>query len=136
DHPELDLLAWFDRSDVLLADVSAVVTDFLQTDKPYLLTNPRGLDRTTFDERFPSHRAAYVVDPDLEQLSELLDAAFGDDPLATQRAEMKRAVLGEHPDGPLASFRAALEASVARGRADATRISNTFAYDQPPRRAT
>lgn len=130
DHPELDLLAWFDRSDVLLADISAVVTDFLQTDKPYLVTNPRGLDRATFDARFPSHRAAYVVDPDLATLPGHLDAAFGDDPLAEQRAQMKRAVLGEHPDGPLATFEAALAASVARSRADAARISNTFSYDR------
>ncbi|TVP69504.1 MAG: hypothetical protein EA340_07100 [Nitriliruptor sp.] len=136
DHPELDLLAWFDRSDVLLADVSAVVTDFLQTDKPYLVTNPRGLERVTFDQRFPSHRAAYVVDPDLDELSHHLDAAFGDDPLAEQRAEMKRAVLGEHPDGPLATFEAALAASVARSRADAVRISNTFAYDERAEEST
>ncbi len=129
DHPELDVLAWFDRSDVLLADISAVVTDFLQTDKPYLVTNPRGLERATFDQRFPSHRAAYVVGPELEDLTDHLDAAFGDDPLAQARAVMKRAVLGDHPEGPLATFEAALAASVARSRAEAARITNTFSYD-------
>lgn len=129
DQPDVDLLAWFDRCDVLVSDISAVVTDFLQTDKPYLVTNPRGLEHAEFHARFPSHTAAYVIDLDLAELPALLTAATGEDPQAAARAEMKRRVLGEHPDGPLATFAAALDATVARAEGSAARIRNTFAYD-------
>ncbi len=130
DHPDLDLLDWFDRADVLVSDVSAVVTDFLATDKPYLVTNPRGLEPERFREMFPSHHAAYLLAADLADLSERLAAAFGDDPLAAERAAMKRRVLGEHPDGALASFVAALDAEIARAERDAEHVVNTFAYDR------
>jgi hypothetical protein len=131
DHPELDLLAWFDRSDVLLSDISAVVTDFLATDKPYLVTNPRGLPIERFRESFPSHRAAYVVSQDLHDLDEQLTAALGDDPLAHDRARMKAEVLGDLEDGPFAAFVAALEEAIAWAERDAARVVNTFAYDRP-----
>jgi CDP-glycerol glycerophosphotransferase (TagB/SpsB family) len=129
DQPDLDLLAWFDRSDVLLSDISAVVTDWLHTDKPYLVTNPRGLEVEEFHARFPSHRAAYLVHADLSGLDEGLRAAFGDDPAADERAKMKAAVLGEHPDGPMASFEHALSDVLAWAERDAERVRNTFAYE-------
>jgi hypothetical protein len=130
DHPELDLLAWFDRADVLLSDISAVVTDFLVTDKPYLVTNPRGVDRAEFRRRFPSHHGAYVVAQDLGDLDEHLAAAFGPDPMAGERARMKHRVLGDTPDGALATFVAALERAKADAREQAARVVNTFAYDR------
>ncbi len=130
DHPELDLLAWFDRSDVLLSDISAVVTDYLATDKPYLVTNPRGLDLEEFRARFPSHDAAYVVDADLDNLDEQLTAAFGDDPMAEDRARMKRRVLGDLPDGALAAFSQAIDAELIQAERDAAKVVNTFSYDR------
>lgn len=129
DQPELGLLDWFDRSDVLLSDISAVVTDFLQTDKPYLVTNPRGLELERFHAMFPSHRAAHVVAPDLTGFDEQVDDAFGADRLAADRAEMKRAVLGELPEGPLAAFDAALGEAIALAQRDASRTVNTFSYE-------
>lgn len=129
DQPELDLLDWFDRSDVLLSDISAVVTDFLQTDKPYLVTNPRGLAIEQFHDMFPSHRAAHVVAPDLVGFDDQVADAFGPDTLAADRAEMKLAVLGEHPDGPLAAFEAALDDAINWAERDAGRRVNTFSYE-------
>ncbi len=130
DQPDLDLLDWFDRSDVLLSDISAVVTDFLATDKPYLVTNPRGLDLADFAQRFPSHDAAYVVARDLHDLDDKLAAAFGDDPAAADRARMKRRVLGDTPDGAMAAFIAALDETYAQAERHAERVVNSFAYDR------
>ena len=130
DQPELDLLAWFDRADVLLSDISAVVTDFLATDKPYLVTNPRGLTMDEFRARFPSHDAAYVIDADLSDLDDQLAAAFGDDPLADERQRMKLRVLGDTPDGALPAFAAALDRAVADAAQQARRVVNTFSYDR------
>ena len=129
DHPELDLLDWFDRSDVLLSDISAVVTDFLATDKPYLVTNPRGLTGEEFRARFPSHHAAYVVAEDLGDLDDHLAAAFGEDPLADDRARMRRRVLGDTPDGALPVFVAALERARRDAAAQSARVVNSFAYE-------
>lgn len=130
DHPELDLLAWFDRADVLLSDISAVVTDFLATDKPYLVTNPRGLPIDRFHASFPSHRAADVVSADLGDLDAHLDDAFGPDTLAEDRARVKQEVLGDLEDGPFAAFTAALDEAVAWSERDRSRVVNTFAYDR------
>lgn len=130
DHPELDLLDWFDRSDLLIADISAVVTDWLQTDKPYLVTNPRGLPPDDFRRRFPSHRAAYVVAADLGNLDAQLEEALGSDPLADERRRMKVAVLGEHPDGPFAAFVRALDDVVADAERDAAHVVNTFEHER------
>jgi hypothetical protein len=130
DQPELDLLAWFDRADVLLSDISAVVTDFLATDKPYLVTNPRGLPIERFHASFPSHRAAYVVSPDLSDFDALLDDALGPDTLAAERARMKVEVLGDLEGGPFAAFTRALDEAVAWAERDASRVVNTFAYDR------
>jgi hypothetical protein len=127
DHPDLDLLAWFDRADVLLADVSAVVTDWLHTDKPYLLTNPRGIEVDEFHHRFPSHGAAYLVGPD-EDLAGTLRTALGADPLAADRAAVKRKVLGDHPDGPFASFVVALELVVSEADRDRVSVRTTFSH--------
>ena len=118
EHPDLDLLAWFDRCDVLLADISAVVTDFLHTDKPYLVTNPRGFELEEFHRQFPSHTAAYVVAPDGRDVAPLVGRALADDPLAAARRELKHRVLGEHPNGPLAAFEGALADMVARASDD------------------
>jgi hypothetical protein len=127
DHPKRDLLDWFDRSDVLLADVSAVVTDWLHTDKPYLLTNPRGIEVGEFHHRFPSHGAAYLVDPDGD-LAARVREAIGADPLAADRSRLKRVVLGSHPAGPFASFQAALEDLIAEATRDAAEFRARFSY--------
>ncbi len=129
DHPELDLLDWFDRADVLLSDISAVVTDFLATDKPYLVTNPRRLSHEEFRARFPSHHAAYVVAEDLSDLDQHLSAAFGADPLAEHRADMRRRVLGDTPEGAFPVFVAALERAQRDAAAHAARVVNSFAYE-------
>jgi hypothetical protein len=130
DQPAIDLLAWFDRSDVLLSDISAVVTDFLATDKPYLVTNPRGLSIEQFRASFPSHHAAYVVDQDLSNLDAQLAAATGEDPLAADRAAMKARVLGDLPDGSFAAFTAAIARTSNDAAAHAARVVNTFSYER------
>jgi hypothetical protein len=129
DHPELDLLDWFDRCDLLLADISAVVTDFLHTDKPYLVTNPRALPIEEFHRRFPSHTAAYVVSADGNDVGRWVTEALTDDPLAAARRTLKQAVLGDHAEGPQASFERALDDVVTWAECDRELVRNTFSYD-------
>ena len=51
-------------SDAMVADVSGVVTDFMQSLKPFAMV-ATGDKTDTFRARFPSSRAAYVIEWDL-----------------------------------------------------------------------
>ena len=44
----------FNEADVLISDISSVITDFLASRKPYVVTNPRDLPDDEFRALFPS----------------------------------------------------------------------------------
>jgi hypothetical protein len=103
----------FNHADVLIGDVSGVVTDFLAADKPYAVTNPAGLDADVFRERYPAASAGRLIGPDLSQLDELLDQAGkggAPDPLADERKRLRAHLLGPAEADPLAPFERALDA--------------------------
>lgn len=95
----------FNQSNVLISDISSVVSDFIATGKPYLVTNPGGLAEDDFRAKFPSAAAAYLIGPDCAGLAGIgaLAAGNGDDPLAGERRQLKRYLLG--PDSPDAQTR-------------------------------
>jgi hypothetical protein len=86
----------FNRADMLISDISSVVSDFIASGKPYVVTNPDGLNEDKFRERFPTAAAAYLLDRDCAALSDILAqaAAPGDDGLAEARRELRRYLLG------------------------------------------
>ena len=51
----------FNQADLLISDISSVVSDFLAAGKPYIVTNPEGLDEDEFREKFPTAGAAYLL---------------------------------------------------------------------------
>ena len=102
-------------ADVLITDVSSVGSDFLQTERPVIVTNPAAIPASEFIERFPAQRAAYRIDTAQSVLS-AIDSALGDDPLAPARLALKRLVLGDLPEGPIAAFVAAAERLADRAR--------------------
>ncbi|MFJ9150922.1 hypothetical protein ACIRP7_23335 [Streptomyces sp. NPDC102270] len=105
----------FNHADVLIADVSGVVTDFLAADKPYAVANPAGLDADVFRERYPAAAAGQLIGPDLSGLDELLDRAGGaPDPLAHERGRLRARLLGPAEADPLAPFERALDALLRR----------------------
>jgi hypothetical protein len=112
----------FNEADLLISDISSVVSDFIASGKPYVVTNPDGLDEDVFRERFPTAAAAYLLGPDCAGLPGILSqaAAPGDDRLGEARRELRRYLLG--PDQPDARtrFAAAVEALIERsaGAAD------------------
>jgi hypothetical protein len=95
----------FNQSDLLISDISSVVSDFIATGKPYMVTNPGGLADDDFRAKFPSAAAAYLIGPDCAGLAGIgaLTAGTGDDPLAEDRRKLKRYLLG--PDSPDAQTR-------------------------------
>ena len=82
-------------ANALVADVSGVVTDFMQSLKPFAMV-ATGDKTDTFRARFPTSRSAYVIEWDLSTLDDALDAMLGDDPLAPIRVEHRKYYLGAH----------------------------------------
>jgi hypothetical protein len=85
-------------ADAMVADVSGVVTDFMQSLKPFAMV-ATGNKTDTFRARFPSSVSAYVIEWDLSTLDNALDAMLGDDPLAPTRVERREYYLGGYENG-------------------------------------
>jgi hypothetical protein len=88
-------------ADAMVADVSGVVTDFMQSLKPFAMV-ATGDKTDTFRARFPSSRSAYVIEWDLSTLDDALDHMLGDDPLAPTRVERRGYYLGGYENGEAA----------------------------------
>ncbi|MBO0828214.1 MAG: hypothetical protein J2P24_10590 [Streptosporangiales bacterium] len=111
----------FNQADVLVTDISSVVGDFVQSQKPYLVGNPADIDEDEFRERNPSASAAYLIGSRVDELTGVLDevrgAPVGGDALASRRRDLKTYLLG--PDEPDATtrFADAVAAVVKEGTA-------------------
>jgi hypothetical protein len=106
----------FNHADLLIADVSGVVTDYLATGKQYAVANPAGLAPETFRERYPAGRAGCLIGPDLSGLGEILDqlGSAAADPLAAERLQLRAHLLGPDATDSLAAFARALDDLLAR----------------------
>ncbi|MGA5148663.1 hypothetical protein ACPCSF_27080 [Streptomyces griseoincarnatus] len=113
------LYSCFDVADLLISDVSSVISDFLASGKPYAVTNTGGLTEETFRTRFPTVAAATVLTPDATGVPALLETVRHPekDGLAGERAELRLRLLG--PSEPSSQERFA-EAVRALGAAAAT----------------
>lgn len=105
-RPELTLTDCLARADVLLSDISSVVSDFLATGRPVIVTNPAGLSQQAYHTAYPSQRGSYLVGPDLAGFDEAVSEALGPDPLRAEREALRGYLLG--PSRPQAAFDAAL----------------------------
>ena len=94
---EMSVEDCFNASDAMVSDVSAVVSDYLHSDKPFAMVSVgRTPEQLLVDA--PAARAAYVVRDDLSNLAEVCDDLLGADPLASVRNETKIYYLGDFPD--------------------------------------
>ena len=75
--PRPTLYECFNQSDMLISDISSVVSDFIATGKPYMVTNPVGLTDDDFRAKFPSAAAAYLIGPDCARLADIGALAAG-----------------------------------------------------------
>ena len=94
---EMSVEDCFNASDAMVSDVSAVVSDYLHSGKPFAMVSVgRTPEQLLVDA--PAARAAYVVRDDLSNLVEVCDDLLGADPLASVRNETKIYYLGDFPD--------------------------------------
>jgi CDP-glycerol glycerophosphotransferase (TagB/SpsB family) len=110
DGPRPTLYDCFDHADLLVADVSSVVSDFLATGKPYVCANLQGLAEDDFRRENPTAGAAYLLGADCRELAEIVGLVRGADPREPDRATLREYLLG--PDSPpsIARWEAAIAA--------------------------
>jgi len=94
---------------ILVADVSAVVLDFLDTDRPYIVTDPGHVPMAEAAES--ALGAGYVLTEDnVDALVPMIQEALESDPFQYDRARWRAYHFGEYGDGEsLAAFEAALQ---------------------------
>jgi hypothetical protein len=109
--PAPTLYECFNEADLLVADISSVLTDFISSEKPYVVPNLTGLDEDAFRAQFPSAGTAYLLDPEAERIGAILDLARGSDPLAAARRELKHYLLGPDEPDAMTRFAAAVDAA-------------------------
>ncbi|MEU3934959.1 hypothetical protein AB0E85_23450 [Streptomyces sp. NPDC029044] len=90
----------FNVSDAMVSDISSVVSDFIASGKPYAVTDSAAVGVEEFKRNNTAVRAAVILSNSASELGELLGAvrAPDADPLAEDRKELKRYLLG--PDEP------------------------------------
>ncbi|WP_087928148.1 hypothetical protein [Streptomyces albireticuli] len=110
------LFTCFNQSDLLISDVSSVVSDYLISEKPYAVANTSGMAEDEFRAVFPTVSAATILTPEAEGVPALLAAvrAPGRDALAAARAELKVQLLGPSDPPSLVRFNQAALALAAK----------------------
>ncbi|SDS65974.1 CDP-glycerol glycerophosphotransferase, TagB/SpsB family [Friedmanniella luteola] len=88
----------FNLSDAMVADVSAVVSDYLRSEKPFAMVSVGRTPEQLLVEA-PAARAAYVLREDLSNLETVLDELLVSDPKAAVRRETRVYYLGEFAPG-------------------------------------
>jgi hypothetical protein len=113
------LFACFDQADVLVTDISSVLSDFLASGKPHAVCNPSGSGVEEFVRTFPSAGAAVVVGPRGEGLPEVIAVATGaaGDEHAAARRRLAAELLGPEPGRATERFADAVDALAASAQA-------------------
>ncbi len=110
----------FNASDAMVSDVSAVVSDYLRSDKPFAIVSVGTTPEQLLVDA-PAAKAAYVLEEDLSNLGAVCDALLGSDPLAQARRDTKVYYLGDFPEPYAEGFLDAARAVVDRRDTAASR---------------
>jgi len=104
--------ACFNVADVLVSDVSSVISDYLESEKPYAVANTSGLPEQDFRETFPTVRAGAVLTPDAAGIPALLETVRHPekDTYAEARTELKLHLLGPSDPPSVVRFNEAARA--------------------------
>lgn len=102
---DVSLESCFNAADLLVSDVSSLISDFMASNKPFAVFNTSGLDNQTFARNFPSTRAGIIISKDGLGIDGVIELALGrlPDTNANARALMRGDLLG--PQFPSATMR-------------------------------
>lgn len=110
DAPTTDLHTALGAADVLVTDVTSVITEFVASGRPYVVVNGTDLSASDFQDRFPSTAGAYLVGREGEGLEAALADARGADPAREAREEVRVQLIGPPADDPIGLFSTAIDA--------------------------
>jgi len=96
------ILDCINDSDAMVSDVSSVVSDYLFSGKPFAMIAVPA-EPAAFVVEYPVAQASYVIRADLSDLAPQLEKMLGDDPLASQRSDIRADYLGDFPADNYAS---------------------------------
>ncbi|MGH8877958.1 MAG: hypothetical protein ACRD0P_11545, partial [Stackebrandtia sp.] len=105
----------FTQADLLVSDVSSVVSDFIATGKPYVICNPSDIDTDQFRADNTAAGGAYVLGSDVEPLREIVAGVRGvqDDTMAEARKTNREYLLGPAEPAAQLRFGAAIDGLIA-----------------------
>ncbi|MBI4941739.1 MAG: glycerophosphotransferase [Actinobacteria bacterium] len=112
--PSPTLIDCFNHADLLVGDISSVVSDFVASEKPYVVTNPDGLPEDEFRASNPSTAGGYLLTPGGRGIRDVLDDVRGADPMRDARRAAREHLLGPVSPPSLDRWNAAVEALLAR----------------------
>jgi hypothetical protein len=113
----------FNRADMLVSDISSVITDFLASGKPYVVTNSAAVSDTAFRAEFPSAAGAYILAGDGTDVERYVRDAQETDSLRQARARTTAYLLGDTSRPPLERFKEAVETVLTSQRSATARRS-------------
>ncbi|HET9518399.1 MAG TPA: hypothetical protein VFO77_11785, partial [Actinoplanes sp.] len=115
--PRPDLYSCFNQADMMIADISAVVSDFVASGKPYVVTNINDQDEAEFRAAQTVAGGAYLLDSTASGLADLVQAlqqAEPVDPMAARRERLRHYLLGPSVPEPMVRFNDAVDAVIAK----------------------
>ena len=123
--PRPAIYSCFNQADLLVSDVSSVVSDYLTSEKPYAVANTSGLSESEFRAGFPTVRAAAILSPGAEEVPALLESVRdpAKDTLAEARAELKVHLLGPSDPPSMVRFNQAVQNLCERADARNARVA-------------
>jgi hypothetical protein len=127
------IFACFNQADLLVSDVSSVVSDWLSSEKPYAVANTSGLSEEAFREAFPTVSAGVVLTPKAGGVKGLLESVRHPekDAFTAARAELKVQLLGPSEPPSLVRFNEAVRALCDRADERRVRMESRTASDIP-----
>lgn len=102
---------YMNECDLMITDVSSIISDFLYTQKPMILTNSRKNEQYEINKNFYSTKALYILDEPF-LLQELIYSIDKNDFLKNTRVDTKNKILGEISEGYLKKFTEVLYESI------------------------
>ncbi|GGY11925.1 hypothetical protein [Streptomyces djakartensis] len=126
------LYSCFNVADLLISDVSSVISDFLASEKPYAVANTSGMPEEVFRAAFPTVAAATVLTPDAAGVPGLLEMVRNPekDDLAAVRAELKLRLLGPADPPSQERFNEAVRALCEKAREHRARAAERLTAER------
>ncbi|KUL56523.1 MULTISPECIES: hypothetical protein [unclassified Streptomyces] len=130
------IFSCFNQADLLISDVSSVVSDWLSSEKPYAVANTAGMSEAEFRASFPTASAGTILTPEADGVAALLKSVRSPelDNRAEDRAELKEHLLGPSDPPSLVRFNAAALALSAQADARRARMASRIDADIPGQR--